>query len=334
MPSASVPSASVASPSVPSRRVAVGAVARPCRRHHPPGSGASARGVAGGHVVVVQRLVSHGASWACGRRTVHHRWRCTPGSRGSFGPRLAFEPCPPTHPQRTTRPSPGTSPTTGCSPCGLDRPGPAQRVHGRDGRRARRTRSAAPAADDDVRAVVVTGRGRAFCAGMDLSRRGQRVRPRRVAAPDARRTCATARRPGDPARGRATPAAGSRSRSSTAQAGDRRDQRPRGRHRRHDDAGDGRPAGLRRRPGSASSSARIGIVPEAASTWFLPRIVGISPGPRVGLLRRHPRRRRRPTRAARPLGARARRAAGRGVRAGPEVHRGPVAGRRRPSRGR
>ena len=32
--------------------------------------------------------------------------------------------------------------------------------------------SAAPAADDAIRAVVVTGAGRAFCAGMDLSAEG------------------------------------------------------------------------------------------------------------------------------------------------------------------
>ena len=39
---------------------------------------------------------------------------------------------------------------------------------------------------------------------------------------------------------------------------------------------------------------RIGITPEAASSWFLPRIVGPPAGPGVGLRRRHPHRRRRP----------------------------------------
>ncbi len=73
---------------------------------------------------------------------------------------------------------------------------------------------------------------------------------------------------------------------------------------------------------------RLGIVPEAASTWFLPRIVGLPAGPGVGLLRRHPHR-RAVAHAGRPgaLGPRARRAAAGRPRARALVRRRPLPGR-------
>ena len=66
-----------------------------------------------------------------------------------------------------------------------------------------------------------------------------------------------------------------------SQAGDRRDQRAGGRGRRDDDAADGHPAGRRRRA-LGFVFPRRGIVPEACSSWFLPRIVGRQPRDGVG----------------------------------------------------
>ena len=132
---------------------------------------------------------------------------------------------------------------------------PAQRVHRRDGRRTRRRvrpgrrRRRGPRGRGDRR-------GRAFCAGMDLSVGRQRFGLDESLQPTPR-TCATGsrtRRSHRPAGHRRPGHAGD---LRLPQAGDRRDQRPRGRHRRDDDlAMDVRLAS--RRPASASSSAGSG----------------------------------------------------------------------------
>ena len=59
------------------------------------------------------------------------------------------------------------------------------------------------------------------------------------------------------------------------QAGDRRGERAGGRDRRHHAARDGYSHRVRKRALRLRVCPR-GIVPEACSTWFLPRIVGIS----------------------------------------------------------
>jgi enoyl-CoA hydratase/carnithine racemase len=130
------------------------------------------------------------------------------------------------------------------------------------------------ARDDDVRAVVVTGAGRAFCAGMDLSAEGnvfgldESVLP----TPDDLRRNLTEEPYHDGVRdtgGRVTlaihslpkpviaaingPAVGIGATMTLAM--------------------DLRLASTRARIGFVFG--RLGIVPEAASTWFLPRIVGI-----------------------------------------------------------
>jgi enoyl-CoA hydratase/carnithine racemase len=130
-------------------------------------------------------------------------------------------------------------------------------------------------ADDDVAAVVVTGRGRAFCAGMDLSVDGnvfgldESQRPtmadlqERLEDPEivagvrdtgGRVTLATYRCT-KPVIGAINGAAVGIGATMTLPM-------------------DVRLASERARIGFVFG--RLGIVPEAASTWFLPRIVGIS----------------------------------------------------------
>ena len=74
---------------------------------------------------------------------------------------------------------------------------------------------------------------------------------------------------------------------------------------------------------------RLGIVPEAASTWFLPAHRRHPAGPGVGLLRRDPDRRAGTGGSPAALGARARGPAPRGLPAGALLRRRPLAGRAR-----
>lgn len=129
-------------------------------------------------------------------------------------------------------------------------------------------------ADDDARAVIVTGAGRAFCAGMDLSSEGNvfGINEERTATPTE-----IIERPDDPelvdgirdTGGKVTlaifrctkpviaaingPAVGIGATMPCAM--------------------DFRLASTKARIGFVFG--RLGIVPEAASSWFLPRIVGI-----------------------------------------------------------
>jgi enoyl-CoA hydratase/carnithine racemase len=130
-------------------------------------------------------------------------------------------------------------------------------------------------ADDDVRAVVVTGRGRAFCAGMDLSADGNVFgldETQRPTLEDLRE------RFDDPAIVHGVRDTGGRVTLAIFRC-----TKPVIGAINGPAVGIGATMTLPMDVRLASSSARIGfvfgrlgIVPEAASSWFLPRIVGIS----------------------------------------------------------
>ncbi|GAA3183822.1 enoyl-CoA hydratase-related protein [Blastococcus jejuensis] len=121
-------------------------------------------------------------------------------------------------------------------------------------------------ADDDVRVVVVTGAGRGFCAGADLSGGRDTFRDRGVAAPGQGTVDGVPRDWGGIA---SLPFAALRRPVIAAVNGPA--------------VGIGATLTLPMDIRIAAESARfgfvfgrVGIVPEAASSWFLPRVVGIS----------------------------------------------------------
>ena len=139
-------------------------------------------------------------------------------------------------------------------------------------------------ADDAVRAVIVTGAGRAFCAGADLGAGGATFDYRRASAGGAPAPRRPAARTAD---------AAARRRSASAE--DHRDgggivtlrifdmKKPVIAAINGPAVGFGITLTLPMDVRLASTAARIGfvfarrgVVPEACSTWFLPRLVGIS----------------------------------------------------------
>jgi len=130
------------------------------------------------------------------------------------------------------------------------------------------------AADDDVRAIVVTGAGRAFCAGMDLSAEGNVFGLDESAAPSP-----------EDLRDRLTEEpyeSGVRDTGGKVTLAIHACPKPVIAAINGPAVGIGATMTLAMDLRLASTAARIGfvfgrlgIVPEAASTWFLPRIVGI-----------------------------------------------------------
>ena len=108
-----------------------------------------------------------------------------------------------------------------------------------------------------------------------LRRRRPRWRRRDVRHRQRRR-----HRRGCGARGRRPPPRRGRPRRAAVlrlhEAGDRRDQRPGGRGGHHDDAARSTCGSRRATAKFGFVFARRGLVPEACSSWFLPRVVGIS----------------------------------------------------------
>jgi enoyl-CoA hydratase/carnithine racemase len=130
------------------------------------------------------------------------------------------------------------------------------------------------AADDDIRAIVVTGAGRAFCAGMDLSAQGNVFGLDESAAPTP-----------DDLRDRLTEEpfqSGVRDTGGKVTLAIHACPKPVIAAINGPAVGIGATMTLAMDIRLVSTKARIGfvfgrlgIVPEAASTWFLPRIVGL-----------------------------------------------------------
>ena len=138
-------------------------------------------------------------------------------------------------------------------------------------------------ADDQVRSVIVTGAGRAFCAGADLGAGGSTFKYSRASAAGAPAPRRPAARNASAARGRAATAEEHRDGGGTVTLRIFDMKKPVIAAINGPAVGFGITLTLPMDIRIASSAARIGfvfarrgVVPEAASTWFLPRLVGIS----------------------------------------------------------
>ena len=138
-------------------------------------------------------------------------------------------------------------------------------------------------ADDAVRAVIVTGAGRAFCAGADLGSGGSTFRYDRASADGAAATRRPAARKRAAVRGRAPRASTHRDGGGAVTLRIFDMKKPVIAAINGPAVGFGITLTLPMDIRIASSAARMGfvfarrgVVPEACSTWFLPRLVGMS----------------------------------------------------------